>query len=143
MEASLVIAIYYYDGYFYLPTCVRSVDGLTGMAEPIVVVPADDRSALAEEIELKAIAGNPALSRADFRATSDNKLLAVMRLPNRQAFFTRTQRWSIVEDGGVYTLFPFKPAAFRGVVEDVEHAVMLSAAAFAAEAAERTNGQIG
>ena len=111
MAASLVIAVYYYDGHFYLPTCVRSLDGRVGITEPIAIVPADDRAALAEAIELKAIAGNATLSNADFRAASDSPLLAAMRLPNRQAFYTRTHRWSIVEDGGI--IYP-DPLQTRG-----------------------------
>ncbi len=142
MEAS-VIAIYYYDGNYYLPTCVRSLEGMTGFTEPIAIIPADDRAALAEAIELRAIAGNAILSRADFRATSDTVLLAAMRLTIRLHFYTGTQRWSIVEDNGAYTLIPFKPAPIRGVVEDVAHAVSLNPATFAVEATDLINAQRG
>jgi len=138
-----MIAVYYYDGHFYLPTCVRSMTGMVGITDPITTIAADNRAALAEAIELKAIAGNATLSNADFRAASDTALLAAMRLPNRQAFYVKAQRWSIVEDDGVYTLIPFKPAVLRGVVEDTEHAVKLDAATFAEKAIEQIYGQIG
>ena len=143
MEVATVIAVYYYDGLFYLPTCVRSLEGMLGMTEPIAIVAVDDRTALAEAIELKAISGNATLANADFRATSDNILLAAMHLPNKQAFYTSTQRWCIIEDGGAFTLIPFKPAAIRGVVEDVEHAVTLNPATFASEAVEYIHALIG
>ena len=143
MQASTVITIYYYDGHFYLPTCVRSMAGLLGVTGPIAVIPADDRTALAEAIELRAVAGNATLSNADFRAASDNVLQAAMHLPNRQAFYTGTQRWSIVEDDGAYTLIPFKPAPLRGIVEDHEHAITLHAATFAGEAVEHICAQLG
>lgn len=143
MEIPSVIAVYYHDGHFYLPTCVRSLDGRIGRTGPVAVVPADDRAALVEAIELKAVAGNATVSNADFRATSDTVLLDAMRLPNRQAFYTKTQRWSIVEDEGAYTLIPFKPAPMRGVVEDAEHAVPLHPETFAIEAVDHINAQIG
>jgi hypothetical protein len=117
------------------------MDGRVGISEPIAIIAADDRVALAAEIELKAVAGNATLSNADFRATSDNLLLAAMHLPNRQAFYSKTQRWSIVEENGTLTLIPYKPATLRGVVEDIEHAVTLHPAAFAMEAVEHINAQ--
>ncbi|HEY3378675.1 MAG TPA: hypothetical protein VGL77_14405 [Armatimonadota bacterium] len=142
MAVSLVIAVYYYDGYFYVPTCVRALDGRVGITAPITTVAADDRAALAEAIELHAVAGNATLSNADFRNASDSALLAAMHLPNRQSFYTKTQRWSIVEDGGVYTLIPFKAAALRGVVEDSAHAVTLNPATFASEATQQIKAQL-
>lgn len=142
MEATQVITIYYYDGNFYLPTNIRSVDGILGMAKPIAVAPADDRAKLAEEIELKAIAGNPTVTRADFRAHSNNVLLAATHLPTWQAFYDHTQRWSITESNGAYTLTPFKPAPFRGVVEDPDHAVGLDAANFVDEAIDGICAQL-
>ena len=142
MDASLQIAVFYYDGAYYLPTVVRSVDGVVGIDDQIVVVPAGDRAKLAEEIELKAVAGNPTLTRADFRATSDNSLITLLRFPNRQAFFTNTRRWSITERDGQYQLIPFKPASFRGVIEDYDRAESLNPATFANEAAERISSQV-
>jgi hypothetical protein len=135
MPASLVIAVYYYAGHFYLPTCVRSLTGIIGFAEPLAVVPEADQVTLVEEIALRAIASNATWTNADFRTTTDNGLIDAMRLPNRQAFFTRTRRWAIVEEDGAYTLIPFMPARLRGVVEDPAHAVPLNAATFAADAA--------
>ena len=136
MAASLIIDIYYYEENFYLPTVVRSLSGMVSVTDPIAIVPADDRAALTEEIELRAIAGNATLTNADFRVTSDNKVVDAMRLPNRISFFTRAKRWTIVEEDGVYTLFPYKPAPMRGVVRDVEHAMTLNPATFAKEAIE-------
>jgi len=142
VNASLVIAIYYYDGRFYLPTCARSLEGRIGFTEPIAIIPADDRAALVEAIELRAVAGNATLSRADFRNTTDEMLVTAMRFPNRQAFFTQTQRWSIIEEDGAYTLIPFKLAPMRGVTEDFDHAIPLSPATFAIEAIDHICAQI-
>jgi hypothetical protein len=142
MSVSLVIAIYFYDGKFYLPTCVRSLEGMIGFTGPIAIVPADNRTAVIEEIELRAVAGNATVSRADFRNTTDNILVDAMRFPNRGAFYAKTKRWSIVEEDGSYTLIPFKPAPMRGVVEDREHALTLPAAGFAGEAVELICAQI-
>jgi len=142
-QSATVIAIYYYDGYFYLPACVRSLAGLLSITEPITIIPVNDRAALAEEIELKAAAGNATLSNADFRAASENSLQAAMHLPNRLAFLTKTRRWSLVEENGAYTLIPFKPAPLRGVVEDMEQAIVLDPATFAIEASELLHAQLG
>jgi hypothetical protein len=141
MDSSLLIAVFYYDGHYYLPNCVRSVDGMIGITEPIVIVAADDHTRLAEEIELKAIAGNSTVSRADFRTMSDKGLLAAMHIANRQMFYTKAQRWSLIEHDGVFTLIPFKPAALRGIVEDVVSAVTLNPATFIKEAIEHISAQ--
>jgi hypothetical protein len=134
MAVSLVVAIFYYDGQFYLPTCVRSLQGMLGMTEPLDIVAADDRAGLTEAVELRAVAGNATLTNAVFRETTDDILRAAMRLPNRGAFYAQSARWDLVEEDGAYALVPFKPGPFRGVVEDREHAVVLSPGGFVAEA---------
>lgn len=142
MEISLLIAVYYYDGRFYVPTCVRSLDGRFGITDPFTIIPAHDRVALEEEIELKAIAGNATLSNAAFRAASDNVLVTAMGLPNRQAFYTRALRWSIIENDGEYQLIPFKPASLRGVVEDMDNAISLMSTDFTALAVDHMMAKI-
>lgn len=136
MDATTIIAIYYYNGAFYLPTCVRSLAGMVGFTEPVAVIPAEDRAALVEAIELRAVAGNATVSNADFRATSDTVLLKAMHILSRQAFYTNTRRWSLVERDGAYTLIPYKAASIRGVVEDTAHAIPLNAPTFARDATE-------
>lgn len=142
VQASTVIAVFYYDGHFYLPTCVRSLDGMVGITEPIAIIPAQDEAALAEAIELRAVSGNATLSNADFRAASDTALITAMHLPNRQAFYTQARRWSIIMEGDTFTLIPYKPAPLRGVVQDVEHAVGLNPSDFAKEAIDCLKAQI-
>lgn len=136
MAASVTIAIWYYNGQFYLPTTVRSLAGLIGFTTPVAVVPAAERARLVEAIELCAVAGNPTLSNADFRATTDTVLLDAMGLKIRQDFYTKTTRWAVVEEDGGWLLIPFKPGWMRGVEEDREHAVPLPAASFATAAAD-------
>jgi len=142
VQASTVIAVFYYDGRFYLPTCVRSLDGMVGITEPIAIIPAHNEAALADAIELRAVSGNATLSNAEFRAASDTALIAAMRLPNRQAFYTQARRWSIVMEGETFMLIPYKPAPIRGVVQDVEHAVELKPSTFAKEAVDCLTAQI-
>ncbi len=138
---STIIAVWHYHGQCYLPTVVRSLAGMTGFTTPVEVIPAAERARLVEAIELRAVAGNPTLSNADFRATTDTVLLDAMGLKVRQAFYTQTTRWSIVEEDGAWRLIPFKPGWMRGVEEDRANAVPLPAETFAAAAVERMLAQ--
>lgn len=98
--------------------------------------------ALEEQLALQAIAGNATLSNAAFRAASDNVLVTAMGLPNRQAFYTRVLRWSIIENDDGYQLIPFKPAALRGVVEDMDNVIPLTSTDFTVEAVEQMMAKI-
>ncbi len=142
METPLVVDIFYYDGNFYLPTSVYSVDGVPGMSAPVAIIPATERATLAEAIEFKAIEGNATLSRADFRLFSEKALLAAMGLRSRTSFFELTKRWAIVARGDGYVLYPHKPSEIRGVVRDEARAESLPAATFAADAAARMLAQL-